>query len=797
MSTQQDIYAAGFENRPPMLNKDNYVPWSSRLLCYTKSKPNRKLNYKSIMNGPYVKRMIPEPCDPDRSDIGIQEKKDKLFNEWERFTSTDGESIESYYHHFLKLMNDFKRNKHFPKKIANNLKFLNNLQPEWRRHVTIIHQTKDLHEVDYTRLYDFLKFNQVEVRCYNCRGIGHLARNCTIRPRRRDAAYLQTQLLIAQKEGAGIQLQAEEFILMAAAGDIDEIEEVNPNCILVANLQQASTSEEQYIELLEPIHEPHQVQQNDSNVISTGSSVEQSGGTVDQHPTIVEETPALYDSLYNNLAIGLRKSTRSREELYFSNTSKMASVSNSILKSISIPNEEFSNDTSSSVARKLLNEVKKAAKFVRDFKSLVKEADESLAKHKALEYKIERLLRVVVSQDIKSIVQNPTVLETFDLQTELEPQLGDLKGKNKDTPCVSDTFDPLSQKLEDENVELEFQKHKPKAKKPKKLGSKGKLASPKPSKPRTYLRWSPTGRIFDLKGKIIASSEFEHQSVCSKGENACTSNPQEPTSKRFPNSAFSLAGRPNLFMVRQLGVPKAYDRKSKASHKFRLEVSGNLSLWKLSYYLKVAFRRNTCFARNLEGVDLLKGNRTTNLYTINLHEITPASPICLMARATSTNMEKAKRHHPPKPVPNSKQRLHLLHMDLCGPMRVKSINGKRALCYPKNDREDIGKLGAKGLDLTYAPSTITSQKTTERELDLIFEAMYDDYIGGQPSAATRTAPAAQAPQVLQTPTSSTTIADITSTPTNSPSHVEDTPNISHDVNELEQHVQQQDDQAQL
>nr|GFB70240.1 hypothetical protein [Tanacetum cinerariifolium] len=46
------------------------------------------------------------------------------------------------------------------------------------------------------------------------------------RPRRRDAAYLQTQLLIAQKEEAGIQLQAEEYDLMAAAADLDEIEEI-------------------------------------------------------------------------------------------------------------------------------------------------------------------------------------------------------------------------------------------------------------------------------------------------------------------------------------------------------------------------------------------------------------------------------------------------------------------------------------------------------------------------------------------------------------------------------------------
>nr|GFA78534.1 hypothetical protein [Tanacetum cinerariifolium] len=78
--------------------------------------------------------------------------------------------------------------------------------------------------------------NGNQIRCYNCRGVGHYARNYTIRPRRRDVAYLQTQLLIAQKEEEGIQLQAEEYDLMAAAADLDEIEEVNANCILMANM---------------------------------------------------------------------------------------------------------------------------------------------------------------------------------------------------------------------------------------------------------------------------------------------------------------------------------------------------------------------------------------------------------------------------------------------------------------------------------------------------------------------------------------------------------------------------------
>ncbi|GKG43441.1 hypothetical protein Tco_0480125, partial [Tanacetum coccineum] len=50
--------------------------------------------------------------------------------------------------------------------------------------------------------------NGNQIRCYSCRGLGHFARSYTVKPRRRDVAYLHTQLLIAQKEEARIQLQA-------------------------------------------------------------------------------------------------------------------------------------------------------------------------------------------------------------------------------------------------------------------------------------------------------------------------------------------------------------------------------------------------------------------------------------------------------------------------------------------------------------------------------------------------------------------------------------------------------------
>nr|GFB17858.1 putative ribonuclease H-like domain-containing protein [Tanacetum cinerariifolium] len=89
-----------------------------------------------------------------------------------------------------------------------------------------------------------------------------------------------------------------------------------------------------------------------------------------------------------------------------------------------------------------------------------------------------------------------------------------------------------------------------------------------------------------------------------------------------------------------------------------------------------------------------------------------------------------------------------------------------------------------GLDLIYAPSTITTQQPSEDELDLLFKAMYDDYIGGQPSATARTVLPAQEPQVYQSSTASTTIADTAPIPTNSSSLATNIPITSQDVDEL-------------
>nr|GEV61132.1 hypothetical protein [Tanacetum cinerariifolium] len=249
--------------------------------------------------------------------------------------------------------------------------------------------------------------------------------------------------------------------------------------------------------------------------------------------------------------------------------------------------------------------------------------------------------------------------------------------------------------------------------------------------------------------------------------------------------------------------------------------------------------RNTYFIRDLDGVDLLKDNRSTNLYTINLYDMASASPICLMARATPTKT----KDETPEEIKNFLKKIYVRlqapviivrtdngtgfknqvlkeYFDSVGiihensaaktPQQNRVVERRNrtlveaartikldisylhvfgALCYLKNDHEDIGKLGAKcdigffigysansvayrvykqrtrkimetmnvtfdelsamafeqnssrpelqsmtsgqisfELELTYAPSTITPQRLSERDLDILFEPLHNEFL---------------------------------------------------------------------
>nr|GEX79892.1 retrovirus-related Pol polyprotein from transposon TNT 1-94 [Tanacetum cinerariifolium] len=114
--------------------------------------------------------------------------------------------------------------------------------------------------------------------------------------------------------------------------------------------------------------------------------------------------------------------------------------------------------------------------------------------------------------------------------------------------------------------------------------------------------------------------------------------------------------------------------------------------------LEVAFCQHTCFILNLDGADLLIGSRGNNLYTLYLKDMMASSPICLLSKASKTKSwlwhrrlshlnfgKRKKKSHKPKSEDTNQEKLYLLHMDLCGPMRVESINGKKYILVIVDD----------------------------------------------------------------------------------------------------------------
>ncbi|GJS05783.1 retrovirus-related pol polyprotein from transposon TNT 1-94 [Tanacetum coccineum] len=95
--------------------------------------------------------------------INVQDLETNLYWEFGKFTSRDGESLESYYSRFYKMMNELVRNQCDVTNHQVNVQFLLQLQPEWQRFVTLVKQSQELKTVSYHKLYDILKQHQNEV----------------------------------------------------------------------------------------------------------------------------------------------------------------------------------------------------------------------------------------------------------------------------------------------------------------------------------------------------------------------------------------------------------------------------------------------------------------------------------------------------------------------------------------------------------------------------------------------------------------------------------------------------------
>ncbi|GJS47873.1 trichome birefringence-like protein 2 [Tanacetum coccineum] len=219
-TTDKESIAAGTDNRPPMLEESDFDSWKIRIQRYIRGKPNGKLIWNSIKNGP-----TPHPTTTDTTGEGEQQtqvirkkrddefteaenikeladiqainilsqglprhifntlnqtetaqeiwenvellmqgsglteqqQKEILFDQYERFRANGNESIHDYFVRFHKLINDMKITKIQILAHQRNTKFLNNLPSYWSKYVTIVKNSQDISNVSYVNLYTHLK----------------------------------------------------------------------------------------------------------------------------------------------------------------------------------------------------------------------------------------------------------------------------------------------------------------------------------------------------------------------------------------------------------------------------------------------------------------------------------------------------------------------------------------------------------------------------------------------------------------------------------------------------------------
>nr|GEU78025.1 retrovirus-related Pol polyprotein from transposon TNT 1-94 [Tanacetum cinerariifolium] len=227
--------------------------------------------------------------------------------------------------------------------------------------------------------------------------------------------------------------------------------------------------------------------------------------------------------------------------------------------------------------------------------------------------------------------------------------------------------------------------------------------------------WKPTGRIFTLVGNVFPLNRIATPTIV---------HPREPIP--IVNSTDKLV------VTLIMGYGDYQIGNVTISRVYYVEGLGH-NLFSVGQFcdsdLEVAFRQHTSFIRNLDGVDLLMGSRGNNLYTLSIQDMMASSPICLLSKASKTKSwlwhrrlshlnfgainhlarqelvrglsklkfemdhlcsacatgKSTRKTHKPKYEHTNQEKLYLLHMDLCGPMSVESINGKKYILVIMDD----------------------------------------------------------------------------------------------------------------
>nr|GEW92206.1 integrase, catalytic region, zinc finger, CCHC-type, peptidase aspartic, catalytic [Tanacetum cinerariifolium] len=520
-----------------------------------------------------------------------------------------------------------------------------------------------------------LQGQQRVVKCFNCQGEGHMARQCPKPKKKIDATWFRDKVLLVKAQGNGKVLCEEELEFLAnpsiAEGPVtqsiithnatyqaDDLDVYDSNC------NEISTAK-----AIRPMLYDGSVISKDTNVISI----------VDSKKTLMlEEESRSKILLKQSDAMGLEK----KVNIKLINYVELNRLSKDFGKPF-VLQQELSDEQ----ALRLQNSHPNTNQYAS---SLVKiEAPQELPKECISLTQYLWLLGIRITGKLTYTIFKHTMEQDAILRETVE-QARSLN------PLDSASYSACNINVHAKSASKNHKKRKEWKPTRKVCNSVG-------------YKWKPTRRTFTLVGNAF------------------------PLTRLTATSKVPLRVSIRLEVVtpNQI-VTRLYTRRTKVPKSVKHskpKVAKSMTANRMELDLEVAFRKHTCFVRNLEGVDLLLGSRGTNLYSLSIRDMMASSSICLLSKATKTKswlwhrhlsrlnfgainhlvrhglvrglprikfkkdhlcsacaMGKSKKQsHKPKSKDTNQEKLYLLHMNLCRHMHVLSVDGKKYILVIMDD----------------------------------------------------------------------------------------------------------------
>nr|GEU60614.1 hypothetical protein [Tanacetum cinerariifolium] len=617
---------SGADNRPPMLEKELYDSWKSRMELYMMNRQHERMILESVENGPLIWPTIEEN--------GVTRPR-----KYSELTPTEALQADC-----------------------------DGRQPTFA--------------AGTTRTYTLgVKGRNVgkqrTIICYNYKGEGHMSKQCTKPKRKQDDSWFKDKVLLVQAQPNGQILHEEELTFLADPG-ISEV-------ALMANLSQYGSDVLPEVDTLDNmdnsmINQAQTVHMLTKPKFFYGHSTKQALGF--QNPFYLKKAqqlePKLYDGnvIKNTCAIVIPDSEEtlmlaeeSRSKMILKQQDPMV-----LEKKVNTTLVDYAvlNQLSQDFEKRFVLQTKLSAKQAFWSHNSMNSSDPILSK---------RPTKVEVPKELLKVSMHSKLNANSEL---ICVKCNGCMLSNNHDLCVPNVINDVNAHAKSTSVKKNSKRKvwKLTGKVPSRNLISLETDTPKPILTLVYSRKPRKSKNTDpvSKFKVIKSISANNKEL-SKSQGSTVSN--------VPSSPFDEC-RHNLLSTGQF----------------------------CDSNLEVAFCQYTCLIRNLEGVNLLTGSQGNNMYTLSLGDMMASSPICLLSKASKTKswlwhrhlsylnfgainhlarhglvrglpklkfekdhlcsacaMDKSKKKpHKPKSEDTNQEKLYLLHMDLCRPMCVTSVN---------------------------------------------------------------------------------------------------------------------------